>query len=911
MDFSRNYSIYRRLSMRRNSIELGTLSTSILVFALSAFPLFSADRQLFSGNVPSEVARLNLRPLSRVAGTNQLRLALCLPLRDSEGLSNLLAAIYDPESPQFHRYLTTPEFTRRFGPTAADYRAVMYFARTNGLSVAETHPNRLVVDVTGKVSDVERTFHTHLYWFQHPTEKRNFMGPKVEPTVNAQLPIFQVSGLDNYSMPHPNVHVAPRAPVGSASPLGGSSPGGHFIGNDFRKAYVPGTVLTGAGQSVGLLEFDSFYPVDITNYANLINLSNVPLLVVVPVDGGVSTPNQSGGEVEVALDIEMVVAMSPGVSNIYVYEAPLDTTISIMDGRWLDILSRMANDNLARQLSCSWVVPGPGAGPAGEQIFQQMAAQGQSFFAASGDRDAFAGAIPFPDQSPNITMVGGTTLTTDDSGNYVSETVWNAGGDVGSGGGICPACTIPPWQLGVDMTSNHGSKLMRNIPDVALTADNVYVTYGNGGNGIVTGTSCAAPLWAGFTALVNQQAAQLGKPPVGFLNPVIYALCPGSNYAVTFHDITVGNNTNSSSPTNFQAVPGFDLCTGWGTPGGINLINALAAPDNLSILPGTFFSANGPVGGPFNQTNWNVTLMNSGVASLNWSLGGAPPWLLVSANSGTLTASGTTGIVLQLTGEYTLPASNYVATILVTNQTLSRIQTIEVQLNVGQSIVQNGGFETGDFTSWSLVGTPNSDRTIYNTVTDASSLSEDFVHSGLYGAFLGDAQIATLSQTLNTLPGCRYVLSFWLLNPQAGSGQQFVANWNTNSLATNQIYYLNNPAAFTTWTNLNFVVSAAGTNTTLQFGAVNPPDGFGLDDVSVTPAPVVTFANFAANTNAIRLEWNSLAGLNYQVQYKSNLAQVSWLNLATIAAVTNLTTYADTNFPSGNMQGFYQLVLLP
>src|ERR1017187_2282899 len=97
MDFSRNYSIYRRLSMRRNSIELGTLSTSILVFTLSAFPLFSADRQLFSGNVPSEVARLNLRPLSCVAGTNQLRLALCLPLRDSEGLSNLLAAIYDPD----------------------------------------------------------------------------------------------------------------------------------------------------------------------------------------------------------------------------------------------------------------------------------------------------------------------------------------------------------------------------------------------------------------------------------------------------------------------------------------------------------------------------------------------------------------------------------------------------------------------------------------------------------------------------------------------------------------------------------------------------------------------------------------------------------------------------------------------
>ena len=80
------------------------------------------------------------------------------------------------------------------------------------------------------------------------------------------------------------------------------------------------------------------------------------------------------------------------------------------------------------------------------------------------------------------------------------------------------------------------------------------------------GTSCAAPLWAAFTALVNQQAAAASQPPVGFLNPALYAIGKGANYTTCFHDITTGNNTWSGSPNLFFAVPGYDLCTGWGTP---------------------------------------------------------------------------------------------------------------------------------------------------------------------------------------------------------------------------------------------------------------------------------------------------------------------------------------------------------
>src|ERR1035441_3539104 len=174
----------------------------------------------------------------------------------------------------------------------------------------------------------------------------------------------------------------------------------------------------------------------------------------------------------------------------------------------------MATDNLAKQLSCSWYQRNGAANPSADVIFQQMAAQGQSFFNAPGDYDAYTGLISFPGDTPYLTQVGGTMLTTTGPGGArVSETVWNRNNGIGSGGGISTQYPIPSWQTNVSMAANQGSTTMRNIPDVALTAENVYVR-ANGGTHIVGGTSCAAPLWAGFMALVNQQAATQGAPPV-------------------------------------------------------------------------------------------------------------------------------------------------------------------------------------------------------------------------------------------------------------------------------------------------------------------------------------------------------------------------------------------------------------
>ena len=547
----------------------------LTIFLVSTSVVHAAGRQELRGQKPEAVSRLNLQPVDRLPGSQRLHLAIGLPLRNKESLNLLLQQMYDPSSPEYRRYLTPEQFTERFGPTVQDYQAVMDFAKANGLTVTATFPNRLVLDVEGTVSDIEKALQVTMRVYSHPKELRRFFAPDKEPSLDLIVPVLHISGLDNYSLPRPaGLNIRAAGPSAGATPNAGSGPGGSYRGNDFRAAYVPGTPLTGAGQIIGLLQFDGYNPSDITNYANQAGLSYVTITNV-PVDGGVAVPG--GNNAEVCLDIEMAISMAPGMSKLIVYEAPNPSP-------WEDLLNEMATDNQARQISCSWFGGSPN--PTAENVFQVLAAQGVSFFSASGDTNAFVGAIPFPSDSTNITIVGGTTLTTTGpGGSYVSETVWNWGIEigpskdgVGSSGGISTFYSIPPWQLGVSMTNNQGSTTMRNIPDVALTADNIYVTFNNGASNFFGGTSCAAPLWAGFTALMNQQAVANGKPTVGFLNPAIYTIGKGTNYTSCFHDITTGNNEWSGSPTNFSAVAGYDLCTGWGTPNGTNLINALVGP---------------------------------------------------------------------------------------------------------------------------------------------------------------------------------------------------------------------------------------------------------------------------------------------------------------------------------------------
>jgi subtilase family serine protease len=638
----------------------------LLLVVWATLSVHGAEMQTLQGHVLPVLK--SLPPTGPLPATDRLNLAISLPLRNPAALSSLLQQIYDPANPNYHHYLTPSQFTEKFGPTEQDYQAVIAFAKANHLEVTTLHPNRLLLDVTGSVADVEKALHVTLHNYQHPTEQRSFYAPDGEPSLALEVPVLHISGLDNYALPRPHLQANRLVSGQNASANGGSGPGGTFMGADFRNAYVPDTTLNGSGQVVGLLQFDGYTASDITYYESLTGLPKVPLQNVL-LDGFNGNPTYSGGEVEVSLDIEMVISMATNLSKVIVYEAPTNADFH-------DILNRMANDNLARQLSCSWYIPGGGADTNADQIFQQMAAQGQSFFNASGDDDAYTGLISFPGDSPFITQVGGTTLTTSPTGGWDSETVWNSGIEygsqydgIGSGGGISTQYPIPSWQTNISMVANQGSTTMRNTPDVAMTADNIYVR-ADGVDLNEGGTSCAAPLWAGFAALVNQQAASIGQPAIGFINPAVAAIGSSACYSKAFHDITTGNNTWSNSPSKFYAVSGYDLCTGWGTPAGQSLINALANPEALRITPSTGFSAIGGVGGPFTVISQSYSLTNIGTNTLTWTLSNTSAWFLVSSSSGTLTPGGpATTVTMSLNNVASnLVVGIYNATIWFTNQ---------------------------------------------------------------------------------------------------------------------------------------------------------------------------------------------------------------------------------------------------
>jgi hypothetical protein len=282
--------------------------------------------------------------------------------------------------------------------------------------------------------------------------------------------------------------------------------------------------------------------------------------------------------------------------------------------------------------------------------------------------------------STNLTCVCGTTLGMNGTGgSWAYETVWNYAGygipadvNVGSGGGISTYYAIPWWQTNVNPAAAQGSATFRNIPDVALTGDGVDVCYTSGSSSVtngMAGTSCAAPLWAGFCALLNQQSIASSGTTVGFINPAIYALATTTNYANCFHDITTGNNIGTNTAGLYYATNGYDLATGLGTPNGTNLINALAP------LTQPFFITQ-PAG--LNTTNganvaFNVNALGAGPLNFQWLLNGTN---LPAAGN----VAGTTGGTLTITAVTTNNSGSYQ---LVVGNAYNAITSSVAVLNVG------------------------------------------------------------------------------------------------------------------------------------------------------------------------------------------------------------------------------------
>lgn len=555
------------IGTRKTKGFLSTRRTCALSLAIAmAFGASAANAgQFYTHHVRNAVSSNTAQLVSSLPSGKLMSLDVVLPVRDQAGLDNFVAQVTDPMSLNYRNYVTPAEFTARFGPTQNDYDTVVQYLKQHGLVIAGGSRDRMDIQVIGPVSAVESAFNVKMRTYRHPTENRTFYSPDREPSTSLAIPLWHVSGLDNFSQPHPlyvkksdyaAAHgISPDAVVSHATT--GSGPQASFLGSDMRAAYYHGGSLTGAGESVGLLEYYGINTADVALYYSTAKQTNPNNLRLISTDGTSTGCTGSCSDIEQTLDVTQAQGMAPGLSNVLMYVGSTDTAmISAMT---------VTTDGYAppATIGCSW-----GWTPADPSTlnpyWQKMAAQGQSFFAASGDSSTWSSSNEaWPADAAYVIGVGGTDLTTSGAaGPWASETAW-----VDSGGGVSPdKIAIPSWQTGAINSSNRGSKTYRNGPDVSANANFTFMACGNGSctYNQYGGTSFAAPMWAGYVALVDQSLASHGKSNLGFFLPTIYSNNIGSSsiYAATFHDITSGKSGS------YSAVKGYDLVTGWGSPVG-------------------------------------------------------------------------------------------------------------------------------------------------------------------------------------------------------------------------------------------------------------------------------------------------------------------------------------------------------
>jgi len=661
--------VQRCKSLRVNSLLW--LSLFLFLLMLAPFEVFAQNR-LLSRQVPSATSQS--RAIEHLSNETHLNLAISLPLRNAEELDTLAADVSNPTSPHYRHYWTAAQFAAEFGPTPEDYQAVTDFARSNNLTIMGTHSNRVVLTVSGTTVDVERAFNVKMMVYEHPTRGR-FYAPDREPTVNLGVAIEHVAGLDNFEPPRPmDLKLKPltNMPLG----LTGSGPNGLLQGTDFRAAYAPGVTQTGLGQTVALLEFDGLLIDDVNLNFDNEGVNRIPVQTVL-LDGFDGTPH--GEEAEVVLDIMMSSFMAPGLQSVISYEGYVPD----------DILDQIATDDSASQISSSWQF---GFDATTEQIFQEFIVQGQSFVQSSGDSGAYPGEVQNPSDDPNITIVGGTDLSTAGAGGpWNSEYAWS-----GSGGGVSTVYPIPSYQQGTSMATNGGSTTMRNLPDVAAVATDIFLICNDDQAVWIGGTSASAPLWAGFIALANQEAQTNGQSSVGFLNPIIYSLGNGSTYTTDFNDITTGSN-------GFMAVSGYDLATGWGSPNGQSLVDAISqaglaefqialANSALTIYP--TYTAN---------TTASVQYLNGFTGLVNFTASGLPAG--VTASFAPASTASSTLLTLSANGG----AAPGIYTIAVTGTVGITTYTQTIQLSIAQPALTLAASVT---TANLLVGGPGMTTTI-------------------------------------------------------------------------------------------------------------------------------------------------------------------------------------------------------
>jgi subtilase family serine protease len=689
------------------------------------------------------MARVGVRPrlprdsvvLGVLPAARTLRLTIQLEPRDPAGLATAVTATSTPGSPAFHRYLTVAGFAARFGAAAAAVSAVRETLREDGLSVGASGADDLSIPVTGSVASVDRAFDVSEVRAHLDGGRTVFLEDR-SPVLPGRIAgyVQAVAGLDDVSTLQPAwvagrerrrspghalahaldggpapcaaataVAAAPNS-VGAVNGAGQGYTADEIASMYGLSSYYPGD--EGAGQTVALIEFEPYQGSDVAAFQSC--YQTAASVQTVDVDRGAGTYSAGDDDGESTLDIDQVIGLAPQAA-VLVYEAPNAGDVPVFDA--------IASEDRAKVVSDSWSQCEPQLDPdeaaAENTALEEMAVQGQTFFAASGDEGSTAcydDTVPVetaqdeslsvddPASQPDATGVGGTELgsmdddawSLPDTGVYPGESAWNDGGadaegdpTGGSGGGVSDLWAMPAYQSGaaaglgiVQAGSRQGcTGYCREVPDVSADADasSGYAVYSNGGSAgggwqITGGTSASAPLWAAFTALADASPACRGLT-LGFANPALYQLA-GSAYGTYFHDVNApsallggaspGNDTwLGTDPANSGALypvgTGYDMVTGLGTPIAGTLgpaLCALAAPVyRVDVTsPGAQLSRTG------HAVSLQVAGADSGSAPLAYTASGLPAGLAMSAGgeiTGTPTTDQTTTVTVTASDHYT------------------------------------------------------------------------------------------------------------------------------------------------------------------------------------------------------------------------------------------------------------------
>ncbi|HEX9079684.1 MAG TPA: protease pro-enzyme activation domain-containing protein, partial [Desulfuromonadaceae bacterium] len=705
-------------------------------------------------HVPAR-AIANARLLERVPAATGITLAFSLPLRNQQELEELLRRLYDPADPLYGHYLTPGEFTDRFGPSEADYDALAAYARGLGLTITGTHSNRALLDVSGPAAVIEAAFNLRLLTYQAP-DGRKFYAPDNDPQVPASIAarIAGVIGLDNAAVWHSHNRFVTTAELAQSSPYQiGTGPGNGLSPGDIRTAYnMNGIAASGSGQTLGLFELDGYNAADVTGYESYFGLPAVPLQNVL-IDG--FSGRAGTGADEVTLDIELQAALAPGAAKIIVYEGPNSNTGVV------DTYHRIATDNLAKQISTSW---GLSEGQSSAAVissensaFQQMAAQGQSIYAASGDSGAYDNgstlSVDDPASQPYMVGVGGTQLFVNSGESYNYETTWNNGtvSSGAGGGGVSSIWSIPSWQQGV---TGAASATMRNVPDVSLNADQYtgYAIYYKGGWWIYGGTSCGAPLWAAYTARVNQQRLANGMTTLGFANPVLYQIATGTGYGTDFHDIADG-----STNLYYKAATGYDNATGWGSFNGAGLFADLAPSTPPTSPPATPTGLTATAGNGTVTLNWTASAGATSYKVYRGTTPGGETSLVTGITATTYTDATTNGV----TYYYQVAATNSLGDSALSSEVSATPSAPVLAITAGPTATANKTFAqiqwTTNLAASSVVRYGTSAGSLTGTVSNSTPVTAHSLkisslarHTTYYYQVSSTAGGATVSSTIKS-----------------------------------------------------------------------------------------------------------------------------------------------------------------